>query len=731
MYKQDLIQKLETLKPIAHEDPKRALILLNKILQISSSKISLDKLRKIKIKALEVLRVFMVYSIDEGFNCLLKYSHDNDEQVSKKAKEVAIDFLKYRLVFLKNIGFYPQIKFIQILKKLSLTKTKILNNFDLVLNILTEIIRLEFQNIEWVDYQKMSWENRSLMRSKNLENIRNECFLLLKEFYNNISEINKREMVISVMRNMTFLPISASYSDDLAEMVKKELVEILDFYIDIFPEANNKVKLEIESQCSWFNKRFKGDNIVPLKNLSELIRTDEFYKVYRTLVGYEHEFDTNKDWKETAGEREKEVNRIAQNIIDGNFDGWEKKVQEILDGIELDDLGRYSYFGKFIRYLSCNDSDIALSLLSFNGIKNFFVDLFCGLIEGNSEVALRIIKKKISKKEDLMLIACLPYFSELFPPEILIETYSASISSSDWDALRNINRSIFKRYSDERIYRELLFKSIDQLTYAGLSLGRMEIFSAGEIFFNNLNKKEIDIILENLIESKSIDYEMEGVINSILEKYPRTILKFFEHRIYKAISKDLINANDKKKVTNEYDPVPFALYRRSEAWTKYVEIIIPIIFKISLRKNWRYQYEAAQLIKVAYPQFDPILEKFLIDKVHEKNENNVRNIIQILERYEGENFLIPVVKSIAEIPEFKGFWFDLFFVLSGTGVVTGEFGFVNAYKNKKREIKMIIKDSNSNLVKEFMLSYNEFLNTRIDSERKRAEIDSVVMRQII
>ena len=70
---------------------------------------------------------------------------------------------------------------------------------------------------------------------------------------------------------------------------------------------------------------------------------------------------------------------------------------------------------------------------------------------------------------------------------------------------------------------------------------------------------------------------------------------------------------------------------------------------------------------------------------------------------------------------------EMFIILSQTGVVSGEYGFVEAYKAKRQEIQDWKKDKNKTILS-FVKKYETYLDRRIAYERKRADED-VEMRK--
>jgi len=77
---------------------------------------------------------------------------------------------------------------------------------------------------------------------------------------------------------------------------------------------------------------------------------------------------------------------------------------------------------------------------------------------------------------------------------------------------------------------------------------------------------------------------------------------------------------------------------------------------------------------------------------------------------------------IKEYPKNEDYHKKMFIVLSQMGVVSGEYGFVEGFKNKKEEIQSWKKDKNK-AIKLFVKKYEDYLDKRIVDEKKQADED--------
>jgi len=92
-----------------------------------------------------------------------------------------------------------------------------------------------------------------------------------------------------------------------------------------------------------------------------------------------------------------------------------------------------------------------------------------------------------------------------------------------------------------------------------------------------------------------------------------------------------------------------------------------------------------------------------------------------LRNYCGEPPAHPVVKQLIErLPEGNPRLDQLDICLTNTGVVSDEFGFVEAYRAKKTEIAAWLDDP-SERVRGFAAAFLRRIDQRIASEQRRAE----------
>ncbi len=155
--------------------------------------------------------------------------------------------------------------------------------------------------------------------------------------------------------------------------------------------------------------------------------------------------------------------------------------------------------------------------------------------------------------------------------------------------------------------------------------------------------------------------------------------------------------------------------------------LLPIIFTWFKEKDWLYKWEASRLINNIYPQFDSELESILLKMIKDGGKVNAGIISHVLDSYKGEIFTHPVCKEFIKKYNDKKYLSAMKIFLSKTGVVMGEYGLVDAYKNKIAEIQDWKKDKDPR-IKLFATDYEKGLNKQILWEKKSAD-DGIEMRK--
>ena len=115
--------------------------------------------------------------------------------------------------------------------------------------------------------------------------------------------------------------------------------------------------------------------------------------------------------------------------------------------------------------------------------------------------------------------------------------------------------------------------------------------------------------------------------------------------------------------------------------------------------------------------------------VRDGGERNLEIALAVLRAYEGPKAIHEVCKAIIKaIPHESDLRTEVAIALQTTGVVVGEYGFIEAYERKIQELQDWLNDSHEK-VQEFARSYISSLEKRIEGERKRVAEEIALRKQ--
>jgi hypothetical protein len=124
-----------------------------------------------------------------------------------------------------------------------------------------------------------------------------------------------------------------------------------------------------------------------------------------------------------------------------------------------------------------------------------------------------------------------------------------------------------------------------------------------------------------------------------------------------------------------------------------------------------------------------LLELELQKLIQSGRKKDAQIILRILRSYEGQSSSHSICrKFIEKYGNDKNYVRELHAILSKTGVVSGEYGFVEAYKQKKTAIQSWKEDTHP-AIQNFISGYEEYLDGNIEHESLRAHENTELFKR--
>jgi hypothetical protein len=230
----------------------------------------------------------------------------------------------------------------------------------------------------------------------------------------------------------------------------------------------------------------------------------------------------------------------------------------------------------------------------------------------------------------------------------------------------------------------------------------------------DMNESVIDAVLTNLLLTKRLDYQAEQILSAVATRFPKKVIEFFGARSRSKADDDLDSG---------YEAIPFQLHELQKPLSEIPDEVIDIVSGWYDGKYGMFIYRGARLLNSIFPDFPQPFEEKLIELVKSGDEKKIFVVLAVLRNYEGRPSIHRVCRELIKaMPGGDEKLKEVVAILDSTGVVSGEYGFVEAYSQKKKEVEGWLTDENEK-VRAFADEYRAHLDKMIEWERKRADED--------
>ncbi|MCH7807425.1 MAG: hypothetical protein IH995_09875 [Proteobacteria bacterium] len=687
------------------------------------------------LKIFQILQKIRYLQFEKIFDLFLEYAQSQNENIKKEATQGLRLLAEYNFhVYFSSdkkednmwgLGPEPQKKLIEKIEKFSLAKKK--KHFFSLILLCQKFLKPTAEGSSW-HANSMTLHTATLPGKGFILDVREKTISLLEELFTYALDFESKKSVLSALFEATRTPHTGKLNQDTEEMIAANTIAVLNFFYTLLSTANNQVKQELETNVYWSFQHWTNKEIkkIALK-IKEKLDGDPEYQIFKTLIGYDHVFgdwEKERDIRDEMEGRNEAIKKLAKNVSSKNQLEWKERIFSYSQ-MESKDGATFTYFSNFLEELGKANPDFVLSLLENNSeeLERFLVTPMLGLWQSSKkEDAKNLVKVWI--KDGKYLAACARVYLYNNDPDekTLSEILHQAVNSKDEWAIIQVLETSLPNYSSssKKAFKEIFLTAAKSLATIGSTSWINSVWWRKEFegFIDEFDKKSTQIILKSLLPVKSIRHEAEGVLSVIATKYPALVVEFFGQRL----------ENEKKLGRDSIEAVPFEFYKLNEPLSKIPAKAVEIVLKWFEKDPRLFQFRGGMFLKNIFKTFPEDFEKELTSLVRTKKKEKIEFVMEILRNYEGEIFLHEICKEIVKVlPVDKRMQGRVAIILQSTGVVTGEFGFAEAWQQKIDEIQNWKKDKNTK-VKNFAEKYILDVSAMVKRERQKAE-EEIALRK--
>jgi hypothetical protein len=554
------------------------------------------------------------------------------------------------------------------------------------------------------------------------------------------SDADKREALFS-LADATRMGSARGLSAELEKLVLANSEDVLRFYTAHRSEIPLDVLESLEHRMLWLHRhtpepaddesRTQLDDLrlslrSAIRHFSDQINSDREFVIFKTLVGFESVFppaweDYEFDIEGIDAYRSERIDEFIDEISESNAAQWLGIVRKCAM-TKSNDLATFPKFGEFLEKLARSKPWIALNF--FQAEEDLLASFLPAFIRGWREAVDgpdidALMREWVSKPNLVSPVVWSFRATDEVDQSILQTALTEATKRKDRIALHNI----ITVTSDKRdsgsgagLFVRFALPAIRALTDLGEHYWTRVIWGTKRSPIPELDVQHSRELLDILLETPRLDWHEEKILKAIAQSHPELVIDFFGHRLERHSRKA------------GYEAIPFQFHDLSEALLPASQYLLRSAIQWYQADSALFQYRGGRLVHNVFRSDWPKLEAEL-RQLLEKGDVGVPFVARLLHDYEGEEFLYPFVKDLVALLEPDSTELnDIELALDQSGVVSGEFGFVELFQKRRSLVAEWLLDERER-VKTFAEKYLRDLDRRIAAEQRRAEEDYEIRKR--
>ena len=683
--------------------------------------------------AVDILRYIRYIDVEATFDSLCDLYLETESDVERETLlQLAEDLSKYELRVWNEVGPLVQSTLVDKFKMLDIDLLGPLK--PILLRCLAEILKPEVRGISFT-YEVANIQTGAIQMSKVLAHVRTDAISLLKQLYRTAKTDTERWSVIETLSEAMRSPRVADSSSELYKIILENSIEIVEFYTEMADCQSYEITRTREHQLLWLYRHncysetddtdvsgiaeVRENLAASIKAFRDRVNRDCDYVVHKTLIGYDSVFLPDWESEEFDHEqqrlhREQKIRELVEEVSQGNSEAW-LTVLKRCAGTESNDSANFSYFYDYLEQLGERKPEIALQFLDNldERLGEFLSSMLLGLSKSRYKADMQgRISKWISEKAYLQHIALYLCHSGEFDAQLLERILNAGIESGNCSAVLNALRKAIKQYTSgaDDIIRMFFIPAVEYLSEKKDQ--RWVIATWPTPLLLDLNSDQADSVLQALIPFANVDYHSEMILTPIAQNFPAKVIRFFGKRL---------ELEDNKAACDGYQAIPFKLHELHQPLAENPDNVVSVTREWFHKGNTLLSYRAGRMVTIIFPTLSEGIQNSLISLISSAEKRDIEFVIEVLRSYGGKVFPHDVCeKLIEELPSNDPLLEEVETALNSTGVLRGEFGLVEAYKDKRTAIEPWTSHSNEK-VQAFARTYIHNLDQCIAAEQRHTE----------
>jgi hypothetical protein len=619
--------------------------------------------------------------------------------------------------------------------------------WPLVQIVWRECLSTELRGTSW-SAGAVAISSGALPAADELRTIRRSSIDGLLEFYDKAPSAEERRSVLSSLWAAARLPSQGNYSNDLCAMVMGDTKRIVDEITARAATEPYEILEHVERHRLFEHRRAQqiataADDRFGCKalaqhldaailNFRDRVNADAGFVRYKTLVGYESVMPPQWDdegfaYIKAENYRRERIAEYVESLSDEIENEWFATI-ELCAATKSNNMATFPLFGKFLFLLSKHKPEMAERFLlrANDDVLNFLTAFLKGLYEsGDRDIYDRTVARYLDTGTQLWALARQWRLSAVGDETRIKAILDKAVSKEDDIAVMECVVAVITRHSEdlEPLIANCFEPGLRYLTARNDARWVNNAWFAPEAktFFCQLSEATTELVLDNLMSVPRIDTHVEWVLAYVARGHAAEVWRFLGRRI--------LRDEPSRDSEGRYEAIPYQFHELPKVLSQDTASAVRVTRGLYRPDDALFQFRGARLLGAMFPAFPENLARELTSLAATGADDDVGFILQVLRAYQGQQTTHEVVKEVvARLPEDDPRVQSVKICLQNTGVVGGEFGFVEAYRTRKAQIETWLTDSRAQ-VRSFAERFVRQLEQSIAAEQRRAEENKEMRRR--
>jgi hypothetical protein len=569
--------------------------------------------------------------------------------------------------------------------------------------------------------------------------VRAQALHLAEELFRASVDEAERRQAMQLFAQATRTPYATNYTNGLLATVLHNSLSVVAFCTEAFRTLSLATRQQLARDVLFLLLRSQGVVIADEQNadlkreieglkaeLAEavqgfraLVEADQDLTLYDLFIGVQpllpEEWDGAPfDFEVIRAYRRECHEAIIARLDADTLQDWLDRLRRFLADGPSDGLSTSSV-GDFLRLLAETKPDLGLRILAGldDSFSDFLPNLALGLqAQGRGVEVDRIIRSLVDS--GALLGPVIWFLSQTATPDgdVIAEAVQAAIRQGDDRAVECAIDLAGRQHGKVAggLIDRVLMPAADYLAAKDMLrwVEHLWHYATTSTVLADLDEAQADRMVAHLVNCQRVDFGVEHSLVAIAGRWPAKVIGFFEARL--ARGDDLPG----------YEALPFRLEKIPQLAPVAPAEVLGHALRWFTDQPVLFPYRAGRLVSLFFPALTEEFQAALMEFLHQ-HEGVQEFILKVLETFRGELDVGPVAREVvATLPEGDPLLSRVKHVLTMTGVVRGEFGFVEAFKAKRDAYRPWLHDA-CPAVRAFAEDFIRYLDQMIASDQRQSE----------